>query len=251
VYEKSKDGKTNIDLASYESPTSVFAENVRSIRTSLFLSAADKPPGSILVTSPSESEGKSSFAANLAISIAQLGHPTVLIDADLRRPRIHKIFGLAAGKGLSHYLVGEMGVEKILLPTKVPNLSVIHFGAIPPNPAELLQSKHMANLLKHFAKEGVHVVIDSSPVMAVTDPVIVGHYVDGVILVAWAGHTSRHMARLAGRTLVEGKTRLLGMVLQRLHRREMSVYYSHHYYYPHHRSKYYQQEPDKKKIGRA
>ena len=251
MFESDEKAKHTVDLATHEAPQSVFAENVRSIRTSLFLSAADKPPGSILVTSPSESEGKSAFSVNLAIAIAQLGRPTVIVDADLRKPRIHKAFGVEVDKGLSHYLVGEVTLKDIIVQTLVPNLSVIPCGAVPPNPAELLQSEHMINLLRYFEKEGIHVVIDSSPVMAVTDPVIVGHYVDGVILVAWAGQTSRHVARLAARTLVEGKTRLLGMVLQRLHRREMSVYYSHHYYYPYHRSKYYRQEPDKEKIGRA
>src|SRR5712692_4534080 len=234
----------NVDLATHEMPQSVFAENVRAIRTSIFLAAADRPPTSILVTSPAESEGKSSFSVNLAIAIAQLGLPTVLIDGDLRKPRIHKVFDLKATKGLSHYLVGEIGLEKIILPTKVPNLSIVPCGAVPPNPAELLQSEHMVNLLKHFVAEGVHVVVDSSPVMAVTDPVIVGTRVDGVILVVWAGHTSRYSARMAIRLLSEAKTRLLGTVLQRLDRRQMSVDYRHYYSYS--RSKYYRRASDKK-----
>ncbi len=248
-YSERRNNPGNVDLGTHEMPQSVFAENVRAIRTSIFLAAADRPPASILVTSAAESEGKSSFSVNLAIAIAQLGLPTVLIDGDLRKPRIHKVFDLEATKGLSHYLVGEIGLEKIILPTKVPNLSIIPCGAVPPNPAELLQSEHMVNLLKHFATEGIQVVMDSSPVMAVTDPVIVGNRVDGVILVVWAGHTSRYSARQAVRLLSEGKTRLLGTVLQRLDRRQMSVDYKS-YYYPYSRSKYYRRESDKKSAGR-
>jgi len=241
---ENKNNPGNVDLAIHETPQSVFAENVRAIRTSIFLAAADRPPASILVTSPSEHEGKSSFALNLSIAIAQLGLPTVLIDGDLRKPRIHKVFNLEATKGLSHYLVGETVFEKIVLPTKVPNLSIVPCGAVPPNPAELLQSHHMVNLLQRFAEDGIHVVVDSSPVMAVTDPVIIGNRVDGVILVVWAGHTSRYAARQAIRLLSEGKTRLLGTVLQRLDRRQMSVDYKS-YYYPY-RSKYYRRASDKK-----
>ena len=247
-YAERKSNPGEVDLATHEAPQSVFAENVRAIRTSIFLASPDKPPASILVTSASEGEGKSSFALNLSIAIAQLGLPTVLIDGDLRKPRIHKVFALETTKGLSHYLVGETALEKIILPTKVPNLSIVPCGAVPPNPAELLQSDHMVNLLKHFATEGIHVVVDSSPVMAVTDPVIIGNRVDGVILVVWAGHTSRHAARQSIRLLGEGKTRLLGTVLQRLDRRQMSIDYKS-YYYPYSRSKYYRRASDKQNAG--
>jgi len=247
-YAERKSNPGEVDLATHEAPQSVFAENVRAIRTSIFLASADKPPASILVTSASEGEGKSSFALNLSIAIAQLGLPTVLIDGDLRKPRIHKVFALETTKGLSHYLVGETALEKIILPTKVPNLSIVPCGAVPPNPAELLQSDHMVNLLKHFATEGIHVVVDSSPVMAVTDPVIIGNRVDGVILVVWAGHTSRHAARQSIRLLGEGKTRLLGTILQRLDRRQMSIDYKS-YYYPYSRSKYYRRASDKQNAG--
>src|SRR2546428_13737869 len=98
----------------------------------MLLRTGDSRAASILVTSASEGEGKPSFALNLAIAIAQLGLPTVLIDGDLRKPRIHKVFALETTKGLSHYLVGETALEKIILPTKVPNLSIVPCGAVPP-----------------------------------------------------------------------------------------------------------------------
>jgi polysaccharide biosynthesis transport protein len=251
VYQDSGKSAGRVDIAAHEAPQSVFAENLRSIRTSLFLSAADKPPSSILVTSSTEDEGKSTLAVNLAISIAQLGNRTVLVDADLRKPRLHKTFGLDVTKGLSHYLVGEVGLQEIMLPTSIPNLKIIPCGAVPPNPAELLQSNHMMNLLESFKKDDIYVIVDSSPVMAVTDPVVLGHRVDGVVLVVWAGHTNRHAARLSAQLLIKGNIRLLGVVLQRLKRGEMSVHYSHYYYYPYYRSKYYREKPPKANIDRA
>src|SRR3989441_3675995 len=219
-YAERRNNPGDVDLATHEMPQSVFAENVRAIRTSIFLAAADRPPASILVTSASESEGKSSFSVNLAIAIAQLGLPTVLIDGDLRKPRIHKVFDLEATKGLSHYLVGEIGLEKIILPTEVPNLSIVPCGAVPPNPAELLQSEHMVNLLKHFVAEGTHVVVDSSPVMAGDHPDGVGKRLYGGVLGVLAWRTRPDAPRQAIQLLKEEKTRLLGRETQRLDRHQ-------------------------------
>lgn len=230
VFSESRKNSGGVDLAMHEVPQSVFAEHLRVIRTSLMLSAADKPPRSILVTSSTEQEGKSAFAVGLAIAFAQLGNPTVLIDGDLRKPRLHKVFGLEVRRGLSHYLVGEAELHEIMQPTIIPNLKVIPYGAIPPNPVELLQSRHMVELLESFKKEEVYVVVDSAPVLAVADPIIVGHSVDGVILIVQAAKTPRQAVRLAVRKLRDGNTRLLGVVLQQLRNRELSAYY--HAYYP-------------------
>ena len=230
AFSESRKNAGGVDLAMHEDPQSIYSEHLRVIRTSLMLSAADKPPRSILVTSSMEQEGKSTFAVGLAIAFAQLGHPTVLIDGDLRKPRLHKVFGLEVTRGLSHYLVGEAGLQEIMQATMVPNLKVIAYGAIPPNPVELLQSKHMFELLESFKKEEVYVVVDSTPVLPVADPIIVGHGVDGVILIVQAAKTARQAVRLAVRKLREGNTRLLGVVLQRLRNRELAAYY--HAYYP-------------------
>lgn len=238
-----------VDLAAHEDPQSIYAEHIRSIRTSLILSAPDKPPRSIVVTSTAQGEGKSSFAIGLAITFAQLGHPTVLIEGDLRKPRLQDAFGLKITRGLSHYLVGEASLKEILHQTAVPNLKVIPCGAIPPNPAELLQSKHTADLLESFRKEGVYAVVDCAPVLAVADPVIVGHWVDGVILVVRAAHTTRQGARMAAQTLLQANARVLGVVLQRLKPRDLSAHYRA--YYPSFGKKYYGQEPDKSLIRRS
>jgi capsular exopolysaccharide synthesis family protein len=245
IFSGSAKSSHGVDLATHEAPQSLFAEHLRTIRTSLILSAADKPPISFLVTSATEAEGKSAFSVNLAIAFAQLGRPTVLIEGDFRKPRLQKVFGLDLKRGLSHYLVGEAELNQIMQSTAVPNLKVIPCGAIPPNPAELLQSQRMQDLLQGFHKEEVYTVVDSSPVLAVTDPVIVGHCVDGVILVVRAAHTTRHAARLAARVLRDGKIRILGVVLQRLKARELSAYYGAYY------KKYYGKAPDTSLVKRT
>jgi succinoglycan biosynthesis transport protein ExoP len=245
VFNDSRKNPGGVELGAHEAPQSIFSEHVRSIRTNLLLSAADKPPSAVLITSAVEDEGKSAFAVNLAISFAQLGRPTVLIEADLRKPRLQKVFGIEATQGLSHYLVGQAGLREVMHLTSVQNLKIIPCGAIPPNPAELLQSKHMADLLETFRKEEVYVVVDCTPLLAVSDSVIVGQYVDGVLLVIRAAHTARQAVRLAVRSLHDAKTRVLGVVLQRLKNRELSVYY------PSYRKKYYGHKPDKSLLKRS
>ncbi|MBD0305441.1 MAG: polysaccharide biosynthesis tyrosine autokinase [Nitrospiraceae bacterium] len=237
-----------VDLATHQAPQSLFAEHLRTIRTGLILSAADKPPTSFLVTSATEAEGKSVFSANLAIAFTQLGRPTVLIEGDFRKPRLQSVFGLNLTRGLSHYLVGEAELHEIMVSTPVPYLKIIPCGAIPPNPAELLQSQRMQDLLESFQKEQIYTVVDCSPVLAVTDPVIVGHRVDGVILVVRAAHTTRQTARMAARVLRDGKIKILGVVLQRLKARELSAYYGS--YYKKYYGKYYGRTPDKSLMKR-
>lgn len=252
VYRQEKKNLGGVDLAAHEAPYSIFAEHIRSIRTSLLLSAADKAPRSILVTSAMMGEGKSSLSINLAVTFAQLGHPTVLIDGDLRKPRLATVFGLQVTKGLSHYLVGEVGLQEIMKPTMVPNLKCIPCGSIPPNPAELLQSKHMSDLLENFRKEGVYVVIDCSPVLAVTDPRILGPLVDGTILVVGATKTPRQAVRMAAKRLTDGQTRLLGVVLQRLAARDLSEYSGYYSYYGKaYGKKPYGQKPDESLVKRS
>jgi polysaccharide biosynthesis transport protein len=245
-FKAAKDSQSGVELAMHAGPQSIFAENLRSIRTSLFLSAADKPPRSILVTSAQEDEGKSTLSVNLAIAIGQLGYSTVLIDGDLRRPRLHKLFNLDVKKGLSHYLAGEADIQEILLDTPIPKLRIIPCGAVPPNPSELLQSNHMHDLLKRFEKEGVYVIVDSSPVLAVSDPLILGNRVDGAILVVWAGHSNRNAVRLAANLMSDGKIKLCGVVLQRLLRPEMSGVYYHYYH-----TTYYGQNQEKALIDKT
>jgi succinoglycan biosynthesis transport protein ExoP len=245
VFSESEKNSQGVDLATHETSQSIFAEHLRTIRTSLVLSAADKPPTSFLVTSATEGEGKSAFSINLAIAFAQLSRPTVLLEGDFRKPRLQKAFGLNLTRGLSHYLVGEVGLHEVMQPTQVPNLKVIPCGAIPPNPAELLQSQRMLDLLESFKKEEIYTVVDCSPVLAVTDPVIVGHSVDGVILVIRAAHTTRHAASMAARVLRDGKTRVLGVVLQRLKARELAAYYVGYY------KRYYGRAPDKSLMKRT
>ncbi len=224
-----------VDFAIHETPQSLFADQIRSVRTTLMLSAADKPPTSILVTSSLPGEGKTALSLNLAIAFAQLGHPTVLIEGDLRKPRLQTAFGLKLERGLSHYLAGEAELHAILHPTMVPNLKLIPCGAIPPNPTELLQSRHMADLLESFRKDNAHVVVDCAPVISLADSLILGHLVDGAVLVVHAAYTTRQVAQKAVHSLLDGKTKVLGVVLQRVQARDVPAYYSHYekdYYHP-------------------
>ncbi len=237
------------EMAMHESPHSLFAEHLRSIRTNLVLSAADQSPRSMLVTSAVQEEGKSCFAIGLAIAFAQLGKPTVIIDGDLRKPSLHKVFRLRVKRGLTHYLIGEEPLEEITQPTPIEHLMAIPCGVIPPNPAELLQSRRMKELLERFRKEEVNVIVDGSPVMNVADPAIVGHYVDGVVLVTRAGHTSRQAVHMAAKMLQDQKAKLLGLVLQRMSKRDLSTYYRS--YYPYNEARYYLSDPNEALVKRS
>ncbi|MCX5724506.1 MAG: polysaccharide biosynthesis tyrosine autokinase [Nitrospirae bacterium] len=217
-------------LIAHEDQHSIFAEQIRSIRTGLLLSESEKPPTSFVVTSAAKGEGKTTFAINLAIAFSQMGHRTVLIDGDLRNPRLHQVFGFTVEKGLSQYLVGEAELMEIVQPTVVPNLLLIPCGAVPHNPVELLMSTYMQDLLESFRTEGLYVIIDCASMLAVSDPAIVSHHaVDGTILVVHAAHTTHEMAQASVRLLQAHQTKILGVVMQQLKQCDLSAYYSEYY----------------------
>ncbi|WP_447978426.1 GumC family protein [Candidatus Nitrospira bockiana] len=225
-----------VELVLVQHPTSSIADSVRSIRTSVLLSSAERRPASVLVTSACEGEGKTTLAVNLAIAMAQLGQgPVILIDADLRRPRLHDMFrssngnGKKSGKGLVHFLAGEAEPEEIVHPSHVPNLFVIFHGAIPPNPSELLHSSRMQKLMEFCRAQAYQVIFDAPPVMPVTDPVILADQVDGVVLVTSAGQTSRDACRLTVQRITRsGRARLLGAVVQKVRLEEMPSFYGYY-----------------------
>src|SRR5688572_9638627 len=161
------------------------SESFRAIRTNVLLANASELPSSFLITSPGENEGKTTLAVNLAIAIAHLRDTrVVLINADLRTPKTHRIFQVDNGSskpaGLVHFLLGSADVEEILHPMDLPNLSVIPRGFCPPNPSELLHSKQMRELIQWYQMQGYYVMIDTSPTLLVTDPVVLASQVDGV-----------------------------------------------------------------------
>lgn len=211
---KNGNGNGSIALITLEDRRSPVAEAYRHLRTSLLFSSAGKPPQTILVTSAQPSEGKTTTAINTAITLAQSDVDVVIIDCDLRRPRLHNHFGLDNTQGLTNYLSGERNTENLVKPYKnLPRLKVITSGPIPPNPAELLSSNEMKNLLQFLKGNYKHVIIDSPPAISFTDAAILATLVDGVVLVAMAGKSSIHLMRRFKQRLGNLGTRIYGVVL--------------------------------------
>ena len=219
-------------------PRSPVAEAFRSVRTNLQYSSVDHPLKTILVTSPSPEEGKSSVAANLAVALAQSNRRVVLIDGDLRRPTLHKIFGLYNRHGLGNLFLDPRPAQEgqINLNGTVQNLGagsprVITSGNLPPNPAELLASERMAAILQLLAKHLDYVVLDSPPVLAVTDAVALASRVDGVVLVVKPGFTKLRAAQQAITQLHHVGANLLGVVLNDVDHKQAGYYYYYPSYY--------------------
>jgi succinoglycan biosynthesis transport protein ExoP len=205
---------TSAALISLSDKRSAMAESYRHLRTSLLFSSAGKPPQTILVTSSQPAEGKTTTAINTAITLAQSGADVVIIDCDLRRPRLHTHFELQNTTGLTNYLSGEKNTQNLMKTfADLPNLKVITSGPIPPNPAELLSSNEMKNLLTYLKGNYNHVVIDSPPAISFTDAAILSTLVDGVVLVAMAGRSSIHLMRRFKHRLTNLGARVYGVVL--------------------------------------
>ena len=230
-------GADGVGLAVLKRPSSPLAESFRSLRTSVLLSTAPRPPQTLLVTSAQVGEGKTSVASNLAMSFAQRGGAVLIMDADLRRPSVAKTLGLPNEKGLSSYLTGAHALDEVLIRfERVPNLWILPAGPRPPDPAELLSSHMMEATLKELLKRFTQIVIDSPPLLLVTDAVVLSAMVDGVILVVASGSTARGALTRAHRILENAGARVLGMVLNRVDMRFDTYYGS--YYGPYHQSYY-------------
>jgi polysaccharide biosynthesis transport protein len=213
-------------------PRSTFAENYKGLRTSLLLSSAGAVPRKILLTSSVSGEGKTTTAINLAMTLAQSDKRVVLIDGDMRKPRLHKVFKMKNGDGLSNYLAGSGGAE-ILKKGPHPNLTVVTSGPIPPNPSELFLSDRMQNFLDSLLDSFDFVICDTPPVMAVEDARILSRLCDGTILVTRAHQTTYEIAARSVKALREVKTPLLGIVINGLDLRKSGG--SHYYYYQNYR----------------
>jgi capsular exopolysaccharide synthesis family protein len=194
-------------------------EAYRMLRTSVLLSTAGSPPKTILFTSGQPGDGKTTTAVNTGVSLAQLGSKVLLIDCDLRRPTLHRALRISKQPGLSAYLSSDSQPEEVVLPTRVPHLSAITCGPVPPNPAELLASERMRELLAWASQHYEHVILDSPPLLSVTDPVILSTRVDGVILVVQAGRSTRDIVRRARQELNHVGAKVFGVVLNNLNMR--------------------------------
>jgi capsular exopolysaccharide synthesis family protein len=221
-------------------PTAPVVESYRALRTNLRFLGVEKPIKSLVVTSPVPEEGKTLTSCNLAIATAESGQPTVLVDGDFRRMQASRMFRADNRVGLSTVLAGEAQVIEVLKETRVPNLELLTAGPRPPNPGELLGSARMTAALQELTRQGYMVIIDSPPVLAVTDPLILGAMVDGVLLVLHAGKVSYPTAQKAKAMLEQVQARLLGVVLSQasMNRRSSDYYYSSYYDYG--------EEPDEK-----
>jgi capsular exopolysaccharide synthesis family protein len=212
--EKKKDAAAQIELVPHEHPRTLISEAYRSLRTALLLSSA-RELKLIAVTSAVAGEGKTATAANLAVVLAQLGRPVLIVDCDLRKPRLHQVFHVSNRVGLVNHLTSTADPETVFLPTAVPNLWVTPSGPIPPNPSELLASDRMRDWLRTGRSRFDYVIVDTPPTLAVTDATILGVLADGVVLTLRSGKVTREEARLCRDRLRLSDVRILGAVLNR------------------------------------
>lgn len=215
----------------YKSAGSV-AEAYRMLRTSILLAAAGQPPKTVLITSSQPGEGKTTTTINTSICLSQLGATVLLIDADMRRPRIHKILGIDHRKGLSNYLSSDISLKTVVQATKIPNLYVMPSGIVPPNSADLLSSEKFRLMLQKLSQHFDHILIDSPPIGSVTDPVIMSRLVDGVMLIVHGGKSSRDMVVHSRTELANVGAKIFGVVLNNVNlaRDGYGAYYNRYQY---------------------
>lgn len=226
-------------LAMIDDVRSPIAESYRHLRTSLLLSSAGQPPRTILVTSSQPSEGKTTTAINTAFMLAQTGAEVLIIDCDLRRPRLHAQFEVPNSRGLTTWLSGEKDIDNLLQTyAKTPNLKILTSGPVPPNPAELLGSEEMRRLLGLLGERFSHIIIDSPPAISFTDASILSTMVDGVMLVVHAGRSSRAVVRRAKQQLLDVGAHIFGVVLNNVKLESQDYYYAGYY------SNYYSTDAD-------
>jgi len=227
------------DLVVHQDPMSSAAESARAIRTNLTFMGAQSSLGALVLTSPSPLEGKTTVAISLAIALAQGGKKVVLVDTDMRRPRLHRAFDRSAERGVSSVLVGAATLTEAIQQTEVPNLSLLPCGPIPPNPSELLHTAAFVKLIGQLRERFDHILFDSPPLGAVTDSAIVAPQVDGVILVMKSEKTTRDAAASVMKQLRNVGANFLGGVLNDVDLAKQEAYYGGHYYY----SGYYYRSP--------
>ena len=219
-----------VELVSQARPHSQMAEAYRALRTSLLLSSIGKPPKVILITSSTPQEGKTTTSINCALVLAHKGVRVLLIDADLRRPGIHKILGLPPRSGLSNLLAGSASIQQVMTHSPLlPGLSVISAGTPPPNPAELLASAEMKDLVLRLREQYDHIVIDSPPALSVTDAVVLSTMADAVVLVIRSGKTTKQALRRTCEILGRVNARTVGVLMNAVD--FTSADYSHYYEY--------------------
>lgn len=224
-------GDSSRDLFVHTHPMSAAAECCRTIRTNLTFMSAGEPLRALVVTSASPREGKTTVTANVAISLAQSGKRVLLVDTDLRRPRVHRVFGVSATRGVTSIVVGEAEFESAVQSSSIPNLDVLACGPIPPNPSELLHSQRFAELVEKALEHYDRVVFDSPPLGAVTDAAVLAPQLDGVLVVVKAQSTTRDALASALRQLRDVNANVLGAVLNDVDPKRKGYGAGDYYYY--------------------
>ncbi len=224
-----------IETLAHADPKTNISETYKALRTSILLSSVE-PVKSFVVTSSVENEGKTTTAINLAISFAQLEQQVLLVDADLRKPKIHSVFGLDNSVGLSNYLTRQI-IQDIIKKSDIPNLNIIPAGPLPPNPSELLSSKRMKDFIDNATERFDIVIFDTAPLITVTDTTILSAVANGTVLVIRSGKTSFDLARRATKLLTDANSRILGTVLNGMDTKKEGYKYLYPYYYDYGRDK--------------
>jgi capsular exopolysaccharide synthesis family protein len=228
------EGKVGRELFVAKHPKSSAAECCRVIRTNILFCSPDKPLRSIMVTSSNPVEGKTMNVVHLGITMAVSGQRTLLVDTDMRRPRLHKALGTANDHGVSRLTVEEGPIEEAVKSTEIPNLWLLPCGPIPPNPAELLQTEKFAALVKRLLEKYDRVIFDSPPILAVTDAAVISRVVDGAVLVVRAGSTGRDAVVRARQRLRSVSAPVIGAILNDVNLKNphyASYYYQYQYKY--------------------
>lgn len=211
-------------------PKSTISEQYRMIRSNIMFSGVDHEITKLVVTSAAPSAGKSTTAANIAVAYAQAGKKVLLIDGDLRKPTVHYTFEIKNVFGLSNLITDQIGIDKAVQNTQVENLSILASGPIPPNPSELLGSKRFKELIESFEQYFDMIILDTPPVLAVTDAVIMSTVADGTILVTNVETNNKHHLVKAKEVLQKSDANILGIVLNNVEKSSKDDYYYYEYY---------------------
>jgi polysaccharide biosynthesis transport protein len=209
--------------------TAAFTEAFRAVRTNIMFGSAEEGPKTLVITSTGPGEGKTTFSSNLAVSLAQSGQRVLLIDADMRKPKLHDAFGTSQEPGLSNLLVGTVKASEAVRKSRTAGLWLMTAGKIPPNPTELVGSQRFRDLMNSLKEHFDWIIVDSPPVMAVIDAAVIANRATGVVFVVGAEMTSRHAAKAAVTQLANGRAKFIGAVLNRVQLEKHHFYYSQYY----------------------
>ncbi|MGQ9646960.1 MAG: GumC family protein [Thermodesulfobacteriota bacterium] len=233
-----------VELITFGHPRSLLSEVYRNIRTAILLSFSERPPKTMVISSPNPMEGKTTTAVNMAIAFSQLGSPVLVIDGDMRKPRVHKVFSGSNGVGLSSFLSGNAELKSIIKPSSIPNLFYIPSGPIPPNPSELLGSNLFKNMLQFLGRSFEQIIFDAPPVLSFGDSLILSNCVDGVVLVVLSGKTPKETLQQSKNALFQVNAKILGVIVNRVDLGHLGQkYYNYYGNYS-----YYQEETKTKEL---